>query len=279
MPLSTMKCACCTWISALLLLAACAPVPEYSTGEEGSRYKLLAFDEPRQALDSAALIYVHMAVLNFPTGDTIAYSEHLVLDATDQSILTRHLRTRFTGDSLAFIAPGVPRIGVPTAPADTTICYIRIKGMKSHADLRDARTAELLALDAVVRSDSVRMHYTEYKGVWMRTLLPGDTAQVREGRALGIHYRGALPGGRIFDDTRRGDGRFYFVAGQEGQVIEGIALALERMHRGEVARVIIPSWLAWGSRGSAAAGIAPYQTVVYTIEVVELAPYSSISRK
>lgn len=42
------------------------------------------------------------------------------------------------------------------------------------------------------------------------------------------------------------------------------------MHLKEKMRVIIPSWLAFGARGSAGGHVPPYTTVVYELEVLQL---------
>jgi FKBP-type peptidyl-prolyl cis-trans isomerase len=62
-----------------------------------------------------------------------------------------------------------------------------------------------------------------------------------------------------------------FVYGNEDQVLKGLEIALSQMHLHEKAEVILPSWLAFGSSGSADGRVSPFTTVVYQVEVLELA--------
>jgi FKBP-type peptidyl-prolyl cis-trans isomerase len=142
--------------------------------------------------------------------------------------------------------------------------------MRTQRQLEDARLIELSLLEAVIKTDSVQSNYREYKGVWMRTLTPGDTSLVREGREVVVHYQGRTTQGQVFDDSRIQEGPLRFVMGQEHQVIPGIEIGLERMHRGEVAELIIPSWLAFGGKGSVGGLVQPFSTVIYQVEVLEL---------
>jgi FKBP-type peptidyl-prolyl cis-trans isomerase len=62
-----------------------------------------------------------------------------------------------------------------------------------------------------------------------------------------------------------------FVFGNEGQVLLGIEKALGVMRKGDYARVIIPSWNAFGNTGSADGRVLPYTPVIYEVEVLEVA--------
>lgn len=259
------------WISASLILAvftACDEAPEFRSLDDGGQWKLESFGDNRQSLDSAELVFLNVHVVHPASGVALAEIEGKAF-ARDSSAVWKMLSTRFVGDSLLLVSSG-PNFMINEAPGDTLHYHIAIKKMRTERQLTDTRLVELANLDTLVKSDTVRKNFTEYDGVWMRTLVKGDTAKVQEGREVVIQYLGRTLDGTVFDDSRKNEGALRFVMGHENQVIPGIELALERMHRRETAEVIIPSWLAFGRKGSGAGIVAPYTTVIYTVEVQEL---------
>ncbi len=271
MRLYIMTCACFryTSIAILLFISACAPSPDFTTLPDGSKWKLLAFDEQTERLDSAGLVIMHISALSHPYGDTIAshYSGSFV---PDDSEIWKFLRNRFVSDSLSYICAsqsGFPGIN----GADSLQYNIRLLKIRTLSMLRDARMLELLSLDSLIRNDTISGRFSEHSGIWYRTISEGDTSQVREGLEVALHYSGRTLYGRAVDDSRMGSGLLRFVVGQENQVLPGIEAVLERLHKGEIAEVIIPSWLAYGERGSGAGIVQPFTTMVYIVEVHDLA--------
>jgi FKBP-type peptidyl-prolyl cis-trans isomerase len=231
-------------------------------------WKLVSFGDQRMGLDSAEQVIIRAAW----SGEAGSFStpiEKAFLRTDDD--LWRAFSFVHTGDSIAFRSVSPDFLRPDHAGSDTLNYQIGILKMRTKRQLEDARLRELAGLDALVRSDTVRKHYTEHEGVWFRSVEPGDTALVRPQREVLIQYQGRLENGQVFDDSRRQQGPLRFVMGQEHQVLPGIELGLQRMHRGEVAELIIPSWLAFGSQGSIGGAVPPYTTVRYTLEVVELA--------
>jgi hypothetical protein len=254
---------------AILWLTSCSNPKEYTVLPNGDRWKLLAFDEQTQRLDSAGAVTMHITMFSHPDGDTLYHYVNTPFTVFDGP-MWQFLKSRYVSDSLTYICGAQSALGGING-ADSLRYHIRLLRMRSRASLRDARTLELLSLDSLMKHDTIAGRYTEYAGIWMRTLVSGDTSLVREGREVAIHYQGRTLDGKIVDDSRRSGGLLRFVKGNEHQVLEGIDLALDRMHRGETAEVIIPSWLAFGSGGSGGGIVAPYSTLVYVVEVKELA--------
>ena len=90
------------------------------------------------------------------------------------------------------------------------------------------------------------------------------------GHGVKINYEGSFLDGRIFDSTIEKNTPFEFVLGVKDQVIPGIEQALYLMHEGEKARIIVPSFLAFGENGSSTGIIPPYTPVVYDIELLKV---------
>ena len=255
---------------AAIALTACNPAPKYQTTPDGSKWRLLAFGKQEAKLDSARVIYMNGFVLDQYHTDTLRsfYNEPFI--EKDSDGLWEVLKMHFSGDSIEYISVSADFLHPETYVSDTLVYFLHIDRMRTAAQVEDDKFKELTRLDSLIRTDSLKSNYTEYKGVYLRSLIKTDTATVRNGREVLLQYRGATLSGKVFDDSRRMEGPLRFVMGNDHQVLPGIELALEKMHRKEQMRVIIPSWLAYGARGSAGGHVPPYTTVVYDLEVLQL---------
>jgi FKBP-type peptidyl-prolyl cis-trans isomerase len=252
----------------LALLTACTSREEYQVLPDGTQWKLLAFEDQHASLDTAALVFMEVFISQ-PNGDTLDYFYDRGFEPANDSLYD-FLRSRWVGDSLEIIRSKRDFLTAGLPEGNTLVYRLRVDRMRSEAELEDARYREMAFLDSVARTDSLRENFEEFQGVFLRTLTEGDTLSVRRGREIVIHYQGRFFNGRVFDDSKRMDSPLRFVFGDEGQVIKGLELALSEMHLREEVEVIIPSWLAFGSRGSAAGHVPPYTPVIYRIKVVEM---------
>ena len=237
---------------------------------DGSKWRLLAFGEQKAKLDSAQVIYMNGLIFSQNQSDTLHsfYNEPFNQIANDG--LWEVLKLHYSGDSIEYISVSNDFLRPENHPDDTLVYFLHIDRMRTAAQVENDKFKELSKLDSLIRTDSLRSEYIEYKGVYLRSLIKTDTATVRKGREVLLQYRGTTLSGKVFDDSRRMEGPLRFVMGNEKQVLRGIELALEKMHRKEKMRVIIPSWLAYGARGSAGGHVPPYTTVVYDLEVLQL---------
>jgi hypothetical protein len=262
-----MRFALLLWIS--LLTFSCGSNREYRTTATGDQWKLISFTDSKVSLDSAAIFYLDGRILSRDRSDTLSAFINRPF-FPEAGPLWTVLSNRFTGDSLEYISATSDFIKKELNLKDTLVYHLRIDRIKTESDLNDARQVELAVLDSIARSELVRNEFRELDGIFMNIKEAGDTTAVLEGREVVIHYRGTDLNGRVFDDSRRMDAPFRFVMGNENQVIEGLEIALYEMTKGDLATLIIPSWYAFGSKGSAGGHVSPYSTVIYTVEVLDV---------
>ena len=81
-------------------------------------------------------------------------------------------------------------------------------------------------------------------------------------------YTGKLLDGTVFDASDRHPGDFEFTLGI-GQVIAGWDEAVAQMNKGDKAYILIPSYLAYGARGSGSQ-IPPNSPLAFDIEVLDV---------
>ena len=98
----------------------------------------------------------------------------------------------------------------------------------------------------------------------------GNGARPRAGEVAIVHYTGTLTDGTEFDDSRKRGEPFAFTLGRK-QVIRGWDEGIALLHVGDRARLIIPSELGYGERGAAGGKIPPNATLIFDVELVNIA--------
>ncbi|MFP2899337.1 FKBP-type peptidyl-prolyl cis-trans isomerase [Corallococcus sp. 4LFB] len=104
-------------------------------------------------------------------------------------------------------------------------------------------------------------------GLYTQDLVVGTGTEAVDGSRVLVHYTGWLPDGSQFDSSRGGQ-PFSFAVGA-GQVIEGWDEGLVGMRVGGTRKLVIPSELGYGSRGSPP--VIPADSVlVFDVELMRI---------
>jgi FKBP-type peptidyl-prolyl cis-trans isomerase len=92
----------------------------------------------------------------------------------------------------------------------------------------------------------------------------GTGAKIERGDLVKAHYTGYFLNGQVFDSSRESPQPFEFLVGR-GEVIQGWDEAVLMMKVGGKARIILPSELAYGERGSGQIG--PNEALIFEVEL------------
>lgn len=95
---------------------------------------------------------------------------------------------------------------------------------------------------------------------------PGKGTSPTTGQTVKVHYTGRLENGTKFDSSVDRGQPFEFTIGV-GQVIKGWDEGVSTMKIGGKRKLIIPSQLAYGSRG-AGSSIPPNSTLIFDVELL-----------
>lgn len=103
-------------------------------------------------------------------------------------------------------------------------------------------------------------------GLRYQIIQEGTGEQATAGKTVSVHYKGQLLDGTVFDSSYKRQQPIDFVLGQ-GQVIPGWDEGVLLLKVGDKARFVIPSDLAYGSRGAGGV-IPPDAALLFDVELV-----------
>ena len=104
---------------------------------------------------------------------------------------------------------------------------------------------------------------------FMLKLKNNNDSLVKKGKIATLSYRGSFLDGTLFD-VLPGNKSFEWKVGERDQLIPGLQIAIQKMRKGEKAKIIIPSYLAFGGEGSSNGWIPPYTPLEYEVEILNL---------
>ncbi len=105
-------------------------------------------------------------------------------------------------------------------------------------------------------------------GLRYKMIAEGNGKKAEKGQTVSVHYKGMLPDGTVFDSSYKRKQPIEFPLGK-GHVIEGWDEGIQLLKEGDKARFVIPSHLAYGSRGAGGV-IPPDATLVFDVELVKV---------
>lgn len=105
-------------------------------------------------------------------------------------------------------------------------------------------------------------------GLFYKIIHKGNGKKAEAGKKVAVHYTGMLLDKTVFDSSYRRNQPLSFTVGV-GQVIEGWDEGILLLEEGDKARLVIPSDLAYGSRGAGGV-IPPNAPLIFDVELVSV---------
>jgi len=105
-------------------------------------------------------------------------------------------------------------------------------------------------------------------GLRYKILQKGNGKKAEKGKTVSVHYKGMLPNGQVFDSSYQRKQPIDFTLGV-GQVIPGWDEGIGLLQVGDKARLVIPSELAYGSRGAGGV-IPPDANLIFDVELMDV---------
>jgi FKBP-type peptidyl-prolyl cis-trans isomerase FkpA len=105
-------------------------------------------------------------------------------------------------------------------------------------------------------------------GLVYRSLVDGKGPQPTATATVKVNYEGTFIDGKVFDSSRKNGGPISFPL---NRVIKCWTEGVQKMHVGGKARLVCPPAIAYGAAGAGAV-IPPNSTLVFEVELLEIAP-------
>ena len=143
-----------------------------------------------------------------------------------------------------------------------------IEAFRTFEGAREKRIAEQKAkAEAQMEKLAAGFDKTD-SGLRYKIIQNGNGAQAEKGKTVSVHYEGSLDNGQVFDSSYKRNQPIDFQLGV-GQVISGWDEGISLLKVGDKARFVIPSNLAYGSRGAGGV-IPPDATLIFDVELMNV---------
>ena len=164
------------------------------------------------------------------------------------------------GDSMIEVA--IVRVGDEAEKWNAVETFRKFTGAKAE---REATAKQ--QQDELMGKLSEGFDETE-SGLRYKVIQKGDGVQPEKGQTVAVHYKGMFSDGGVFDDSYKRGAPIEFPVGM-GNVIPGWDEGILLLNKGDKARFVIPSQLAYGEAGAGGV-IPPNATLVFDVELMEI---------
>jgi FKBP-type peptidyl-prolyl cis-trans isomerase len=278
--------------STVLFLAACqsgnSKFPGYNTTKSGLIYKIVEKGSDTAQPHIGNFLDV---VMTYGTEDTILFDSRTLpqemqipmIASVHQGDIYEGFSLMHTGDSAVFVINAdsvwTKLFHMPKAPPEfDSVEYLRfnirlneVVTAEEQQKRKEAERKEFMDKELKDRSAYLQKNYPDAKptetGLYYIREKKGHGKSPEKGDTVKVHYTGTLLDGTKFDSSLDRGEPIEFPLGQ-GRVIRGWDEGIAMMKKGEKAKLIIPSELGYGPRGSGQK-IPPYSTLVFEVELVD----------
>ena len=285
-----------TLVTLLLLMISCnREVPEYYITQHGLKYKYHDVSTEEETPQKGEFLKVRMQ-WKAPTSDSIFYDSRnyspdgiVVLRLGKQKHLGG-IEEAFSklkkGDSVSFyISPDFfysDYLNLSTIPEflkneQEMIITLRLVDILTEEEYKKQQqnkqdVLELKELKSITQElKEWRKKYDtiyEIEGVYWTILEKGEEDSLfRYNDVVTINYTASFLNGTVFYDTYKNGYPDEFQLGREQQMVEGLQDVLLKLHSGDRAKILVPSYRGFGSKGSKSGIVPPYTPIVYEVEV------------
>ncbi|MDO5607319.1 MAG: peptidylprolyl isomerase [Capnocytophaga sp.] len=151
---------------------------------------------------------------------------------------------------------------------DTAQGWDAVEAFRKFTEEKEKRIAEAARQAAEAFAKEIEGFQKTDSGLYYQITQQGNGKQAEAGKNVFVHYTGMLLDKTVFDSSYRRREPIEFTVGV-GQVIAGWDEGILLLKEGDKARLVIPSELAYGSRGAGGV-IPPNAPLIFDVELVKV---------
>lgn len=144
--------------------------------------------------------------------------------------------------------------------------YHNLKKMSQVLGSEDRELQELQLIDAFLMKNYGEAN-PDGNGIYWLNKQETSGEDVSWGKKVQIEYEGFYLDGRPISV---GKNVLEFMYGTPDQIITGLNIVIGSLKNGEIAKIILPSRLAFGEKGSTNASIKPYTPLVFELKITDV---------
>lgn len=248
---------------------------EFTVIDENFSYKLLAFDEHDMPFEKDNFV---RASIKLVAGiDTVFNKYELVPFNPKNTPFYNLIADLNEGDSICFkLNPNYLKehhfnvdLTNDTLLLDGYIKIYEFLTIEKNDEFVAKNDPELIEQLMLTRYLKSFKNIKKRNGVYVSTIQKGQGISVESGKTLTLKYKASFIDGIEFDNTYY-QNYFEYTYGTPNQIIEGLDVVLLGMKNKEKSKIIIPSQLAFGDKGSSTGIVPPFTTLVYELEIIDI---------
>jgi len=240
----------------------------------GIEYEILAFEGSSVKIEEGDVVYTSIFLEDekFPQ----EWASQIFVVNNDESRLEGNLTKFEVGDSLAL---NVDNDYFPSQYYYYNQKFIlKIDSLLKRKGIKFKKLEERKRLEQVEIAQyifSKGLTYKNYKrGVFILDKTRRNNLEnLKYGDPILLHYKTYLMNGKLIASSEE-MGPMEFTLGQSGQVLPGTAKAISLCSYGDRIKVLVPSDLAYGAKGSGAGIVPPFSPLIMEVECVLPKPKS-----
>lgn len=248
-------------------------------------YKLLAFSTDTCSSVSSKVAFVHVNAFFKNQKDSVFYDTYnnlnnqflLSVNSLDtNNLILKACKGKCIGDSMELLIPvnvffnqnfNSSQIPFFSLKDSVVKVQMRINGFLSSRPNITSKDLEILEKNRILNffGDSATMNSCKAAEGFFWVLKPSKIQKSENLDAdILVQYKGYFLNGRLMDESPRD---FSYQVGVPDQLIKGLNIVINYLKRGENAKIILPSHLAFGELGSKDLKIPPYTPLLYEITI------------
>lgn len=269
----------------VFFLVSCSS-EDFVQHETGLRYKVITQNKDAKKPQNGDVMELKMRIRTMT--DSVVYNDFLRLalgkathngGSLDDGFALLHI-----GDSAHFIIPTdsfytktlkQPKAEIDSEKHPNLIFEVKLKNFITAAEIEKEK--EVMEKESAALEEQLLMDYIQREGIkteptvnglYFIELEKGNGEKPQPGQEVEVHYKGTLINGQPFDSSYDRDEPIKFKLGV-GQVIPGWDEGISMLEEGGKAKLIIPSYLAYGNQQRGPV-IKPYSSLVFEVELVKI---------
>ncbi len=273
---------------ALLFLSACDKDSEgFQKTKSGLKYKFInSGNGTRPQLGDVMIMHIRY----YSPADSLLYDSRNIKDSFTVNMVeptfiggveegfalmsvgdSAHFKVRADSLFIKTFLSTVPETYQPDAEIKFHVSLLRIipksvnDSIKMAQDL-ELRRREFELIELFLKQNNMDVMPTQ-NGAYLSISKPGNGNYPKIGDTVFVDYTGRLLDGTVFDSSAGAEKPFSFVLGNQA-VITGWEECIPLLNKGSIARMVIPSDLAYGAEDYRE--LKAYSTLVFDVEIIDI---------